>query len=624
MPADTTEPAVPRLFVLEYKARRILVQKPTHYDQLQQLIGRHLPEIATGHCVSYHTKDLPICNGSAVEVTSDVWPIVTPMLKRITVHAMPEMITRMRNTQRLRMALPAASPVARHSDPTLAYEVFIKTLTGKMMTFTVRPATTVLVLKTMHSDREGIPVDQQRLIWGGRQLEDSQTMQELGMQEGSTITFALKLRGGKPVLYLLPPSGVHVEASVKLKLVSEWSFSTIYPIVPISPSLKGGQAIEWRVKAAPDGILLHKGTGLEVAYLFWEAEASKLTNEVPTPFSSPITERHEVIFNPTQPQVNATNSIVLETAKLTPYLDKTLKEFGLHTEARTSFITYWLPAFLKHQHIALRFLPQVAYEKAAPLEVTPAPDVTVRIFMLFKGLKQEDLGGHWAAAMAAAKGDTIQWKNIVGLAFQRSPQLPISISLRYSATPMPQSLYAFTMSDNTTTAIPIATAMTLTSLLNSLHSHLQQQTQLLPTLHAQLGLPSTALEDDLKDLQEQLIRGVERQIDLRRKQVDEWMGKCDAVESICLRYTKALGGNIKATGSSLGEIRKEQSLPRRYELVTEFQEKLRQAYHAKLEQLNTLTNRLNLLARTLGSTYFPQDMLDTAPALDEAAFDQNW
>ncbi|KAJ3534779.1 hypothetical protein NMY22_g6771 [Coprinellus aureogranulatus] len=165
--------------------------------------------------------------------------------------------------------------------------------------------------------------------------------------------------------------------------------------------------------------------------------------------------------------------------------------------------------------------------------------------------------------------------------------------------------------------------MTLTSLLNSLHSHLQQQTQLLPTLHAQLGLPSTALEDDLKDLQEQLIRGVERQIDLRRNQVDEWMGKCDAVESICLRYTKALGGNIKATGSSLGEIRKEQSLPRRYELVTEFQEKLRQAYHAKLEQLNTLTNRLNLLARTLGSTYFPQDMLDTAPALDEAAFDQS-
>ncbi|KAJ2924052.1 hypothetical protein H1R20_g13040, partial [Candolleomyces eurysporus] len=163
--------------------------------------------------------------------------------------------------------------------------------------------------------------------------------------------------------------------------------------------------------------------------------------------------------------------------------------------------------------------------------------------------------------------------------------------------------------------------MTLTSLLDSLHTHLQSQTQLLPTLHAQLGLPPTALEDDLKNLQEQLIQGVEKHIDLRRKQVDEWMESCEAVETVCIRYTKALGGNVKATGTSLGELRKEQSLPRRYELVTEFQEKLRQTYHAKLEQLTTLTNRLNHLARTLGTLYFAQDVLEATPAAGEAAFD---
>lgn len=165
------------------------------------------------------------------------------------------------------------------------------------------------------------------------------------------------------------------------------------------------------------------------------------------------------------------------------------------------------------------------------------------------------------------------------------------------------------MSETTTTA------MTLTSLLNSLHSHLQSQTQLLPTLHLQLGLPPSALEDELKDLQEQLIQGVERQIDLRRKEVDEWMSKCDGVETVCLRYTKALGGNIKSTGITLGELRKEQSLPRRYELVAEYQEKLRQAYHTKLEQLATITNRLNTLARTLGTTYFAPDILEPTPAL---------
>ena len=117
---------------------------------------------------------------------------------------------------------------------------------------------------------------------------------------------------------------------------------------------------------------------------------------------------------------------------------------------------------------------------------------------------------------------------------------------------------------------------TITSLLNSLHTHLQSQTQLLPTLHAQLGLPPTALTDELTTLQQQLTQCIESQIDLRRKQVDEWMGRCAEVESQCIRYGNALGGHVKATGGSVGEIRKEQVLPRRFEIISEYQEKLRQ------------------------------------------------
>ena len=54
------------------------------------------------------------------------------------------------------------------------------------------------------------------------------------------------------------------------------------------------------------------------------------------------------------------------------------------------------------------------------------------------------------------------------------------------------------------------------------------------------------------------------------------MEKCDAIENECVRYSKALGGNIKATGTSVAELKKEQVLPRRYEMVAEYQEKLRQ------------------------------------------------
>ncbi|KAG6911038.1 hypothetical protein DXG01_005454 [Tephrocybe rancida] len=146
-------------------------------------------------------------------------------------------------------------------------------------------------------------------------------------------------------------------------------------------------------------------------------------------------------------------------------------------------------------------------------------------------------------------------------------------------------------------------SLTLTTLLNSLHTHLQTQTQLLPTLHAQLGLPPTALEDELKELQKQLMNNVESQIELRRNEVDRWVEKCEVVEVDCLRYSKALGGNIKATGTSVGELRK--------------------IYHTKLEQLTTLTNRIKSLARTLGSDYFNQDVLEPAVAMGDDSDDPN-
>ncbi|KAL0060668.1 Microtubule bundling protein [Marasmius tenuissimus] len=166
-------------------------------------------------------------------------------------------------------------------------------------------------------------------------------------------------------------------------------------------------------------------------------------------------------------------------------------------------------------------------------------------------------------------------------------------------------------------APPTATSALLTSLLDSLHSHLQTQTQLLPTLHGQLGLPATALEDELQTLQRNLMHSVESQIELRKKEVDGWMQKCDIVEAECLRYSRALGGNIKATGSSVGELRKENVLPKRYELGSEYQEKLRQLYHTKLEQLTNLTNRLNALAKTLDSGFFGPDILEPTLAHDD-------
>ncbi|KAI0041479.1 hypothetical protein FA95DRAFT_1548712 [Auriscalpium vulgare] len=158
----------------------------------------------------------------------------------------------------------------------------------------------------------------------------------------------------------------------------------------------------------------------------------------------------------------------------------------------------------------------------------------------------------------------------------------------------------------------MSSSPSITSLLNSLHTHLQTQTHLLPTLHAQLGLPPTALADELSDLQHALTQCVEDQIDGRRKQVQDWLARCAQVEDECHRYGVALGGGA----NSVAELKKEPVLPRRYEMMASLQEKLRQLYHTKLEQLSTLTNRLIAMSRTLGDDFYSEDILVPQPLAD--------
>jgi hypothetical protein len=75
------------------------------------------------------------------------------------------------------------------------------------------------------------------------------------------------MRVAKPVIYLFSPSDINV--SVKLSLIPEWSLSVIYPVVTIEDH---GQRLEWNVHTHQDGSLTEHNSGLDVSYLFWEAE----------------------------------------------------------------------------------------------------------------------------------------------------------------------------------------------------------------------------------------------------------------------------------------------------------------------------------------------------------------
>lgn len=148
----------------------------------------------------------------------------------------------------------------------------------------------------------------------------------------------------KPVVYLYPREETQVAVSLQL----QGKLTCTYP------AYEDG----WTVTAKPDGTLTD-AAGKQYNYLYWEGE--------------------------TAAQWDTSEGFCVPGKDTAAFLENALEKLGLNRREANEFIVYWLPQMERNAYNVIHF-QTAAYENAAGLQVEPAPDTLIRVFMTWKGV----------------------------------------------------------------------------------------------------------------------------------------------------------------------------------------------------------------------------------------------
>lgn len=152
----------------------------------------------------------------------------------------------------------------------------------------------------------------------------------------------------KPVIYLYPEE----KTDVTVRLDYNGELFVTYP------NYNNG----WNVTAYPDGTIINKADNEEYSYLFWDGNS-------------------DVMYD-------FTTGFVVDGKDTEQFFKEKLKFMGLTPKEYNEFIVYWLPKMVDNPYNLISF-QQETYTDNAVLEITPAPDSILRVFMVFKPLKHK-------------------------------------------------------------------------------------------------------------------------------------------------------------------------------------------------------------------------------------------
>ncbi len=172
----------------------------------------------------------------------------------------------------------------------------------------------------------------------------------------------------KPVIYLYPET--EMEISVNLNFDGDLTYT--YPLYNDG----------WQVTARPDGTITDEN-GKEYNYLFWEGESNVAYD---------IKEGFCVKGEDTE-----------------GFLEEALEQLGLNRREANEFIVYWLPQMQKNAYNLISFAGE-QYTDNASLDISPAPDTLIRVFMVWKAADEEtELKAQELSAPARQGFTVVEW-----------------------------------------------------------------------------------------------------------------------------------------------------------------------------------------------------------------------